>query len=60
MVTPLTNLGVNGRRISDKLKSRCNINERKPGQSIFMDMPRLKIGKKLIFESNRDVKKSEL
>lgn len=43
MAITLANLGTNGPRLSDKLKSHCYVNDQKPGISTYQDMSRLKI-----------------
>jgi len=41
----LTNLKTNGPRLSEKMFARCYVNNRRPGQGIFMDESRLRIGR---------------
>jgi len=45
MAITLANLGTNGPRLSDKLKSLCYINDRMSRIGIYLDTSRLKIGR---------------
>jgi len=45
MAITLTNLGLSGPRLSDKLRKRCYVNDRMPGIGYFQDYSRLKIGR---------------